>query len=107
MRQYYKVSAFNDFRLVFQVENIPLCRLLEGAKATPFLAKVIEYAKTIHENITQTCSTIGAMNLLNVSFPNAPFLNLFPNGHYLLIVNGTDDYDSDMFNAMMTVVLTK
>lgn len=103
----FKVDRVTDSteNNVLNVENSPICEIIEGAKTSPFplYQSFIDHMKKFKTNIFDVCSKAGKIELKNFTFKNFHMMSILPPGLYKSSYNFFDENDDKIWFVNQTV----
>ncbi|KAG5668542.1 hypothetical protein PVAND_016480 [Polypedilum vanderplanki] len=104
---FHKLQIDDNDRMILHLENIEVCKILEGSSTTQFLKSFIDWLTELFPNYTKICTILGQINFNNITVPDSSFIKVFPVGRYLSVFSYVDDVDKNVMQLNSTVVITK
>jgi hypothetical protein len=106
-KNYFKLHHDDAYRHIFHIDDIDVCKLLNGASTTPLLKSMVEHINRRLPSYVRICTSSGWIKFNNMSFPKFAFYEAFPKGHYLSEVHYFDELDPSIMTINASYVLSK
>ncbi|KAG5668534.1 hypothetical protein PVAND_016472 [Polypedilum vanderplanki] len=106
-RPYHKLQLESSYKQVFEFEGVEICKIMKGANDNKFFKTVIDWIRTILPNFDRVCTHKGKFSFRNITFPDSPFVKVFPVGYYMAKFIAHDELDDMIFQALVNLIFTK
>lgn len=92
----------DTYRTVVYYPDLPVCQILEDGKSNPLILAIIEAVRPRAPEFIEICKRSGRISALNVSFDDAPGIEMWPTGKYKVWLKFFDKLDDNIGNLSYT-----
>jgi hypothetical protein len=104
---FFKLNHDDSYRELFKMENLEACKIFEGSETTSFVKRSLEWIMSLVKDLSLFCTSSGQMKFNNITFTDAPFLNVFPAGFFSFFARFSNEFDDGAFKVKAAAVVTR